>query len=528
MHLLLRQVVDDEEEIELMVLDADHKRWASPELSERLKIHLGRSYGSLEDIVEEIGTNMEYLLIELERFEALEDECSRLKDKAHRFGSAAKLTFDKSKCDEAVQSLRTANDDLQRLREQALDLQPTGTKQCSNSDRRSELGPKLRSSYGSCAKIRRASKALYEGLAKTLPSHHHDVRLFLDATVVEDHTVTDLAILCDSRAATSRNIVQVRSRPIEWLDIPPQPFVCAGGEPAVVESPRKRRKVRWLDQQSDTNPAELDPDMEAKPDSREDFRRAQDLCLEICRGTGCHDERSAKDCLCYVETSVDQTFRHEFYARGGQNHRPTELAAFDDIFLHPVKTSISMVDQLKLARTIVSAVLYFSSTPWLAREYWGMKDLCFFLDRNDLSTSLRTLNLGVKFLGTDTAQLESAMEEIDSASSVQDSPAATEEAMMLYGIRNLTLHSLGVVLLQIGRWNKVEADDILQVRRLSSQVPRLGPKYRDLMQKCLNCDFGCGSNLSRPKLQTAVYEGVVEELDAMIRCLDISTDEQAP
>lgn len=260
--------------------------------------------------------------------------------------------------------------------------------------------------------------------------------------------------------------------------------------------------------------------------TKEKLRLAQNLCQEICQGTECHGERRVKDCLCYVETSLDQTFRHEFYSREGQLHRPTELATFDDVLHHPVETSISMVDQLKLARTIVSAVLYFSSTPWLA-EYWGMKDLCFFLDRNDLATSLRTLNLGVKFLGTDVAQLEGAMEGIASTSVTQESPPAIDDTMLVYGIRNLTLHSLGVVLLQIGRWNRVEPDDIQQVRRLARQLPRLGPKDRILMQKCLNCDFGCGNNLSRPQLQQAVYEDVIEELDAMIKCLDISSDDGA-
>jgi hypothetical protein len=120
------------------------------------------------------------------------------------------------------------------------------------------------------------------------------------------------------------------------------------------------------------------------------------------------------------------------------------------------------------------------------------------------------------------------MEGIDSTGMSQESPQSIDETMLVYGIRNLTLHSLGVVLLQIGRWSRVEADDILQVRRLAQQVPRLGPKYRDLMQKCLNCDFGCGSSLTRPQLQQAVFEDVVEELDAMIRCLDISNDDGPP
>ncbi|KAH8911086.1 hypothetical protein BR93DRAFT_975133 [Coniochaeta sp. PMI_546] len=528
MHLLLRLVVDDEEEIEAMVSDANHECWTSPDLDKLLRLRLARSYESFHGIVEDIGISMEYILKELERFEGLDqstqDESSKVKERLQRLRSAAKLTIDKSKCDKAIQDLRTANNDLKRLREQALDLQPT--KQCHGNDRRSELGTKFRNSYACCAKIRRATRALHEGLSKTLPSHHHDVRLFLEATVVEDNTITDLVILCASQDASSRNIVQVRSRPVEWLELPPQTSSSIIEAASAIETSRKRRKVRWADQQAEPHTHQSSDPRGAGEETKGKLRLAQDLCMEICRGDGYYDEHRKKDCLCYVETSLDQTFRHEFYSRRGHFHRPTELATFDDIFHHPVETSISMVDQLKLARTIVSAVLYFSSTPWLS-EYWGMQDLCFFLDRNDLPTSLRTLNLGVRFLGSGAAQSEDAMDGVDSTSVSQGSPPAIEEAMLVHGIRNMTLHNLGVVLLQIGTWNRVQPDDVLQVRRRAQQVPRLGPKYRDLMQKCLNCDFGCGSNLTRPQLQQAVYEDVVEELDAMIKCLDISNDDGA-
>jgi hypothetical protein len=526
-HLLLRLVIDDDEEqIEAMVSDGDHEQWTSPKLSRLFQTCFTRSSESFREIVEDVGANMNYLLKELECFEGLDqgDEEARvkLKERVQRLRSAAKIAFDKTRCDQAIQNLRTANDDLKRLREQAQDLRPS--KLQPDNNRRSEVAPKIRPSYACCGKIRRAAKALHEGLSKTLPSHYHDVRLFLEATVVEENTITDLAILCESQEAVSRSIVQVRSRPVDWLPTPPQTPEDSPEAGTRLDSPRKRRKVRWSDQQAEPEICEQLKLTEEK------LHLAQDLCLEICRAGGCGGERTeAKECVCYVETCLDQTFRHEFYSYGGNYHHPTELATFDDILHHPAETSISLVDQLKLARTVVSAVLYFSSTPWLA-EYWGMKDLCFFLNRDDLSTTLRTLNLGVRFLGSVPPDLQGTIEDgtmdgIDCTSFSRDSRPAVDEAMLVYGIRNMTLHSLGVVLLQIGRWNRIEPDDILQVRRLAQRVPRLGPKYQDLTQKCLDCDFGRGSNLTRPQLQQAVYEDVVEELGAMIKCLDISSDD---
>lgn len=49
----------------------------------------------------------------------------------------------------------------------------------------------------------------------------------------------------------------------------------------------------------------------------------------------------------------------------------------------------------------------------------------------------------------------------------------------------------------------------------------LGKRYRDLTKQCLECDSAFGDDLSKPRLQQAVYEHVVCGLTEMIRTLDI-------
>lgn len=79
--------------------------------------------------------------------------------------------------------------------------------------------------------------------------------------------------------------------------------------------------------------------------------------------------------------------------------------------------------------------------------------------------------------------------------------------------------------LQIGTWSALKSpDDVVAVRRLAQKVPVLGPRYRNLTKQCLECDFAFGDNLSKPRLQLAVYEHVICGLTEMIKALDIDKD----
>jgi hypothetical protein len=165
------------------------------------------------------------------------------------------------------------------------------------------------------------------------------------------------------------------------------------------------------------------------------------------------------------------------------------------------------------------AVLKFYSTPGLG-EYFSLQDL---------SRCVQTLHVGLEFIQRPPAQLSPAMEEMESVTKFDSCPRdlskAVGQARLQYGIRNLTLWSLGTVLLQIGHWSRIETpDDVIGIRKLSSQVPLLGPMYREVTKKYLFCDFGYGEDLSKPRLRQAVYENLVCELNDMIYSLDTNDD----
>lgn len=66
---------------------------------------------------------------------------------------------------------------------------------------------------------------------------------------------------------------------------------------------------------------------------------------------------------------------------------------------------------------------------------------------------------------------------------------------------------------------------VLRHNKLREHLAKSYDAYTDIAEeltnKCLGCDFGYGDDLSKPRLQQAVYEKLVCELDDMIRSLAI-------
>jgi len=234
-------------------------------------------------------------------------------------------------------------------------------------------------------------------------------------------------------------------------------------------------------------------------------------------------------CLGYVDTSSQETFRHFFYRASDKQDAlqsvatASGLTTMNEILQHPAETSLSVVEQLRLARNLASAVLKFHSTPWL-RDYFSLRDLSFFRTGQDLTGCLRTLHIGLEFVQLPSVQTPMSVDDVNpSCRGASELSMAVEHAQLEYGIGSLTLWSLGVVFLQIGRWAAIDSpEDVSGVRKLLHQVSALGPRYRDLTEKCLDCDFGYGHDLSKPRLQQAVYENLVCELDDMIGSLELS------
>ena len=108
-------------------------------------------------------------------------------------------------------------------------------------------------------------------------------------------------------------------------------------------------------------------------------------------------------------------------------------------------------------------------------------------------------------------------------------PTAETSHEIKDGINSLPLFFLGVALLEIAHWKPIEKnmtgkDDNNQIytaRRLASGRAPLGPVYQRIAKKCLQCNFGVGTDLVKDDLRAAVYNDVVCELEGMIKQLSI-------
>lgn len=513
---------------------ADFVGWNDPCLEKHLQENLeSHAYEACQALFENIGTTIKSLNDALDQFEhelaTQQQTGERPKDTAKRLGrlrDGVRISFDKEKYQKLIRELRDAVTDLKTLREQAAEKQKAKKQPTSG---RCAWKPPAKE-FGSYSTIRRASKALHEALVTAWSSSNasqHLVGLFVDARV-EEEVLMDLIILCIGHASDRCVRLQVRSEILDWAEtglLTPTSLLPDSNDSGC---PRRRQKVHFSSSSCSEDSRASDgtsslplPSAGGERCTTFDLRTSKDICSELVRHTNV-------SCIGHIDTSCQETFRHSFYPCGLSMPRnlmgPGNLMPMDEILSHSIDRNLTVVEQLRLARTLVAAVLKFHSTPWLG-EYWRIQDLSF-LREADLSGCLKTLHVGVEAVPQQhlREQLEVGMDgvEISSTTSCQ----SIKEAQRTFGIRNLTLHSLGVVLLQIGCWSRIAAEDVELVRRMSEQNTRLGSKHMDLTQKCLECDFGYGKDLNKPQLQKAIYDNLVCELETIIVSLDMRDEDE--
>ncbi|KAK3326656.1 hypothetical protein B0H66DRAFT_551463 [Apodospora peruviana] len=186
----------------------------------------------------------------------------------------------------------------------------------------------------------------------------------------------------------------------------------------------------------------------------------------------------------------------------------------------PLYTAVSDSDRITIALNLVQAVLKFHSTPWW-RSTGCVLDLVSFFspqspanttsnNEDDLASSLDTLHISTPVdyhHNQPNASPPTPPEDDEIAKWAEEN----------HGIRNLTLYSLGVALLQIGLWDgSVSWSDHVQVRRKTARLSYLGKKYRNAARRLIECNFGQDSDdLEDEKLQRAVFTSVVGDLEAL-------------
>ncbi|KAL7800167.1 hypothetical protein V8C37DRAFT_364331 [Trichoderma ceciliae] len=541
--LVLRLVLQDQAIIKGMMKDPAHAQWRAQDLENKLETLLGRNLPLLKDTVDDINESITALQKEFRCFLPLEEEKERdghlqekaLRDVMRKLRKRVKITFEKKDFEDQIASLEKSNGGFRRLREQVSELQ---TPSCYATKRWAERTRKLPLEFGAYGAIRRASKALYEALTTAWsstqgPAHlGHFVRLFLDAKAEADVQM-EIAILCYDdqlrhRALfqTSLTRLEVRSRTIDSIAWSNAGLLASASEADGSQNEgRKRQRVRFSSV-SEASAGSFVSTAATAPSTTTPSDKLQltgHFCPELSKRCLSPDRACDKDGLGHIDSSMQETFRHCFFpcSKGSpcSNMGLDDVMPMDEALGQSAWNKLTIVGQLRLAHRLVSAVLKFNSTPWL-NETWSVADVSFFRQGDDLTKSLQTLHFGVELIHRGPEPAASLM-EVESPTSLAHS---AEDAQYKHGVRNVTLYSLGAALLAIGRWERIDHNDIEGVRRLASQSCYLGPVYQELTQKILDCDFGYGRDLKKPRLQEAIYETVVLELESMISSLDISAD----
>lgn len=242
----------------------------------------------------------------------------------------------------------------------------------------------------------------------------------------------------------------------------------------------------------------------------------RDFCDYLRRWVG----QSQKSNACIGMLEATERCKHFVYplpsTLDGQCKRATSLHSFlKAASMKKTPHAFPQYDRLCLAKTLALSVLQYYTTPWLMIA-WRSEDILFFHNqRTNVFTSgpnFSSPHLNVRVTGTDQRKGEGSK-----------APRSLAPNSLLFG--------LGIVLLEIAYSAPLKSlqqpcdledgienqyTDFFTARRLVNAIGReMGSSYGTIVKKLLNCDFGCGDDLSSRDLQAGYYRDVVCELDRL-------------
>ncbi|KAJ8113477.1 hypothetical protein OPT61_g4410 [Boeremia exigua] len=537
----------------MMLNDPLDKRWQSEELNVGFDKTFQDKFQARSCLVlmREIAHNLRLLESELKKFDILlaqkrEDESIR--EAIKRLRKTFHITIDKSKHDRYIGKLRDWNSDLAAL----LHDHDTHTHD-------------LRAAHvtipANIETIRVASQRLHEALCRSWRCKNaahpmHLARLCIQTRVFNEPQFK-LAVACQDSSHDHDTVIRNLQAPSFWLYVDSLGLsstdtskpVTANGATATISqtsfhgpssgatSRRSRFKasagdgVKKIHQRMAIR-LSFSPKADVQVVSTEteppiplnsvsvapvlqpmNLRRQDNMCQYIAQTWDDSNAAGEAFCLGYLEGS--HICKHMFYLRPlehsivTQDITPTSWTLADamrEVREHELTHEL----RLRLAHRTASAMLTFHHTPWLC-ERWRLKHMHYLGSKHLLDeTAIESLHL------TSEIFPDHQPDPLDAETILNDK--------LTHGIENPSIFSLGLALLQIGRWELIEDqlceqdqnNEILAARRLVCRTSHLGPKYEELTRRCLQCNFGCSTELEDEDLKAALYNDVVRRLDALI------------
>lgn len=205
-------------------------------------------------------------------------------------------------------------------------------------------------------------------------------------------------------------------------------------------------------------------------------------------------------------------------------HRSRQKASLSELISasrNPVG-SLSTYEKLHLAKVLAVAVLQYHSTPWLNLA-WRSADI-FFFDAEGHAEAPKAMNLSSPHINVRVRDLEQTRDPSNAWQPLHRTPSFPAASLA----PNAFLFSLGVLLLELAYSSSLQSlqqscdleggretryTEFFVAKRLASTTVReMGSTYSRIVKRLLNCDFGCGDDLSDPELQGAFHGDVVCEL----------------
>ncbi|KAK7984464.1 hypothetical protein PG989_011866 [Apiospora arundinis] len=560
-HLLLQEVIDPDDVV-FMVEDPESALWKAPGLDQKIKGYLGRKYSDVQEVIKDIKELVQDLGNDLNK---ISDESGRdLKlTNTERANEAFSVMRQKSSWESKLENIKGLNQELRRLRKMAAQVHQRRTTTHTSSRFRMPqtykvIGEHARSLFNAIKSSWSCTNTLHlrHLLGLTLESlKGHDLQVLFSRQEAQAFESRSIYILMNTRPQRlpSRSRAEVRFKPPAPVpaepericdyaqqpnklvktnfgrirpglspDVPLTLKSCSTGTSTTTETVVDPLSVSSLTTTDSTTLTYSSPVVDFL-----DLRKSPDVC-----GTFYDLVSTRRGLQCYIDTP--DSLRHVFLSREvSASTMGTQTVPALNIFKRTLDADLPVPEQLRLVLQIAQSMLKLYATPWW-KQYWSLSDLHYVEESGkvgDLLSCLRTLHVGTCLDFSSSMEKANAHKistcEVASSQSPDPDPeldTAFETAKLQHGIRNLTLYSLGVALLQIGRWKAVEsAEDVVAIRTLASKGnARLGPKYRELTLKCIECDFGQGSDLNSPQLQDAFYGSVICELERLICVLEAS------
>lgn len=215
-----------------------------------------------------------------------------------------------------------------------------------------------------------------------------------------------------------------------------------------------------------------------------------------------------------VFTHIDSRSRERFHFEAKQanteileTHGVVSLA---DLISRLPEHVLLKRERVQLALALVKATLMNHSTlSW--PQGCVLKGIGFLNGPNaevDIATVLETLNFEVQMGGDDCGDVVDTEMETESV-------ASEDELENTFGIQNRILYRLGVALLSIGSWERIEWKDISVARRKARALDGMGAKYREVVKRLIwaNFDVDDPSDLNDERLQAEILRTVVAPLE---------------